>query len=74
MCLISDGSGLNSVVCELTKTLYYNYGVDDIFGIRMGYRGFHDERYLPYLRLTPGSVSHLPNDDMRPFSVEGVLL
>ena len=45
--------GLNSVVCELVKILYYNYGVDDIFGIRMGYRGFYDPAFLPYLRLTP---------------------
>ena len=35
---------------------YYNYGVDDIFGIRMGYRGFYDARHMPYLRLTPSSV------------------
>ena len=30
--------------------------MNDVFGIRMGYRGFYDEQFLPYLKLTPGFV------------------
>lgn len=30
--------GLNDCVHELTNVLYYNYGVDTIYGIRSGYR------------------------------------
>jgi hypothetical protein len=48
--------GLNSVICELVNMLYFNYGVDEIFGIRMGLRGFYESQYLPYKRLTPESV------------------
>jgi hypothetical protein len=35
---------------------YWNYGVDDIFGIRMGYRGFYEKQFMPYMRLTPTVV------------------
>jgi 6-phosphofructokinase 1 len=31
--------GLNDVIKALVNTLYYNYGVDNIFGIQYGYRG-----------------------------------
>jgi hypothetical protein len=31
--------GLNDVIAELFTTLYYNYGVDRIYGIRHGFRG-----------------------------------
>ena len=48
--------GLNDVIAELFHTLYYGYGVDRIFGIRSGFRGFHDERYKPWKPLTPESV------------------
>ncbi len=48
--------GLNDVIEELVKTLYYNYGVDTIYGIRSGYRGFHDKAYYPWMTLTPKSV------------------
>eukprot|EP00455_Lapot_gusevi_P033966 TRINITY_DN3730_c0_g1_i1.p1 TRINITY_DN3730_c0_g1~~TRINITY_DN3730_c0_g1_i1.p1 ORF type:complete len:529 (-),score=234.00 TRINITY_DN3730_c0_g1_i1:127-1602(-) len=51
--------GLNAVVCELVKMLCWNYGVDDVYGIRMGYRGFYDPAWLPYLRLTPQVVDGL---------------
>eukprot|EP00455_Lapot_gusevi_P046249 TRINITY_DN6053_c0_g1_i1.p1 TRINITY_DN6053_c0_g1~~TRINITY_DN6053_c0_g1_i1.p1 ORF type:complete len:519 (-),score=191.53 TRINITY_DN6053_c0_g1_i1:90-1562(-) len=48
--------GLNAVICELVKILYWNYGVDDIYGIRMGFRGFYDPELLPYKKLTPEVV------------------
>lgn len=34
------GPGLNDVIAELFNTLYYNYGVSRIHGIRSGFRGF----------------------------------
>ena len=48
--------GLNDVIAELFHTLYYGYGVDRIFGIKSGFRGFWDERYRPWKPLTPESV------------------
>jgi 6-phosphofructokinase len=65
--------GLNDVIYELTQMLYCtlcshfvvsegdvdNYGVDDIFGIRNGYRGFYDPAYHPYLTLDPDSTKDI---------------
>ena len=48
--------GLNDVIAELFHTLYYGYGVDCIFGIRSGFRGFWDERYRPWKPMTTESV------------------
>lgn len=45
--------GLNNVVQELFSSLYYNYGVETVYGIRSGYRGFWQSEYQPWLRLTP---------------------
>lgn len=53
--------GLNDVVEELVEVLYYNYGVDDIYGVRMGYRGFHQSQYQPMMKLTPESVEGIHN-------------
>jgi 6-phosphofructokinase 1 len=33
--------GLNVVIREIYMSLYYNYGVRDIYGIRYGYKGFY---------------------------------
>lgn len=33
-----------------------NYSVDRIYGIRMGYRGFYDKNYRPFLELNPCTV------------------
>jgi len=48
--------GLNDVIAELFNTLYYNYGVNRIHGIRNGFRGFWDPRFYPWLDLTPDLV------------------
>ena len=48
--------GLNDVIAELFHTLYYGYGVDKIYGIRSGFRGFHDPQYRPWKLLSPESV------------------
>lgn len=42
--------GLNNVIRELTHSLYYLYGVNQVWGITGGFRGFHDfENYEPVL-------------------------
>jgi 6-phosphofructokinase 1 len=48
--------GLNNVVQELFYSLHYNYGVDTVYGIRSGYRGFWQSEFQPWLRLTPEIV------------------
>lgn len=48
--------GMNDVISELFTTLYYNYGVDTIYGIRNGLRGFWDGQYMPYIQLTPEKI------------------
>lgn len=48
--------GQNNVIQELFCSLYYNYGVDVIYGIRAGFRGFWHQDFQPWLRLTPKLV------------------
>lgn len=48
--------GLNDVIAELFHSLYYSYGVDRIYGIHSGFRGFHDPAYWPWSNLTPEKV------------------
>lgn len=33
--------GLNDVIRGIVMSLYYNYGVKEVFGIKFGYRGFY---------------------------------
>jgi len=49
--------GLNNVIAGVVETLYYNYGVDMIFGINAGYSGFWHESFRPWQRLTPQTIS-----------------
>ena len=47
--------GLNVVIRELVMTLWYNYGVRKIWGVKWGYQGIYgDEEY--WQRLTPEYV------------------
>lgn len=48
--------GLNDVIAELFNCLHYNYGVDIVYGIRNGLRGFWDDAYRPWNVLTPRDV------------------
>jgi Phosphofructokinase len=43
--------GINTVIREVVMCLYYVYGVQEIFGVPSGYRGFYNG--TPWLRLTP---------------------
>lgn len=47
--------GLNVVIRELVMTLYYNYGVPEIYGVKSGYRGFYTPGNI--VRLTPEMVT-----------------
>uniref|UniRef100_A0A7S2TY59 Phosphofructokinase domain-containing protein n=1 Tax=Lotharella oceanica TaxID=641309 RepID=A0A7S2TY59_9EUKA len=47
--------GLNVVINQIVETLYYNYGVNNIYGIKWGFRGIWNNKE-PWLRLTPDSV------------------
>ena len=44
------------MIAELFNTLWFNYGVTRIHGIRSGFRGFWDARFYPWLDLSPDSV------------------
>jgi 6-phosphofructokinase 1 len=52
--------GLNVVVRELVMTLWFNYGVKTVYGIKWGYRGFYeDENY--WIKLEPSVVGDIHN-------------
>jgi len=53
--------GLNDVVAAIWNTLYYNYGVDTIYGIRNGFRGFWYNEYRPWETLTPKNTIGIQN-------------
>eukprot|EP00457_Paulinella_chromatophora_P004796 gb/GEZN01004809.1/.p1 GENE.gb/GEZN01004809.1/~~gb/GEZN01004809.1/.p1 ORF type:complete len:507 (-),score=86.60 gb/GEZN01004809.1/:379-1827(-) len=44
--------GLNDVIAEIFHCLYWNYGVDEIYGIRNGYGGVYNKD-VPWMKLTP---------------------
>ena len=48
--------GLNDVIRSLVNTLYFTYGVDNVFGIQYGYRGLVPKYGLKPLELTPDNV------------------
>ena len=51
--------GLNDVIKALVNTLYYSYGVDNIFGIPYGFRGLVPTYGLKPLELTPDMVDNI---------------
>ena len=59
-CIVTCGGlcpGLNVVIRELVMSMRYNYGVQDIFGIKWGYSGFYDDE--SWVRLTPDDVKEI---------------
>ena len=57
--IVTAGSmcpGQNEVVAELFNCLYFNYGLDTIFGIRGGFSGFYDKDAQPWRKLSPNFV------------------
>lgn len=51
--------GLNNVIRSIFMSLWHNYGVRDIIGIRFGYRGLIKEYGLDPIRLTPAIVKDI---------------
>lgn len=51
--------GLNDVIKSLVNTLWYNYGVDNIYGIRYGYSGLNPSYKLAPIRLKPDVVDEI---------------
>jgi len=48
--------GLNVVIRELTQTLHHNYGVNEIYGIKWGYKGFYSDPTNNWVRLIPAPI------------------
>ena len=53
--------GLNNVIRELTRTLFFLYGVDKVYGVRGGYAGFHSNHLLP-IELTTENVASIHHE------------
>ena len=51
--------GLNVVIREIVMSLYFNYEVREIFGIRWGYKGFYTDTHKNWVRLRPTDVSDI---------------
>jgi len=51
--------GLNNVIRDITMSLYHNYGVENIWGIPFGYRGFIPEYGHELIKLNPDVVDDL---------------
>ncbi|MDC7225373.1 MAG: ATP-dependent 6-phosphofructokinase [Spirochaetales bacterium] len=51
--------GLNNVIRSIVRTLWYQYGVRRITGIRNGYRGFLPQYDLPIMELNPEVVDDI---------------
>ena len=49
--------GINVVIRELVMSLRYNYGVQDIYGIKWGFHGFTKKDC--WIKLTPEDVKHI---------------
>jgi 6-phosphofructokinase 1 len=49
--------GLNVVIREIVMSLWFNYEVRDIYGIKWGYKGFYTDIEQNWVKLTPGVVS-----------------
>ncbi len=54
--------GLNSVIKGLVQTLFFDYGVRNIFGLRYGYRGLNPEYGLSPVKLDPEVVDSIHED------------
>jgi len=51
--------GLNSIIREVTNSLYSDYGVDHVVGVQAGYNGLADpDNFIP-VELTPESVREI---------------
>ena len=51
--------GVNDVIRAVVLSLYFNYGLRNIYGIRYGLQGFISSYGHEIMDLTPGSVAHI---------------
>lgn len=61
-CIVTCGGlcpGLNVVIREIFMTLYYNYTVQEIYGIKWGYKGFYTDYENNWVCLTPDLVKNI---------------
>lgn len=49
--------GLNVVIREIVMFLWYNYGVRDIYGIKWGFQGFHNDDNI--IKIEPKDVANI---------------
>ncbi|OVE81275.1 diphosphate--fructose-6-phosphate 1-phosphotransferase, partial [bacterium M21] len=54
--------GLNDVIKGIVNTLFFDYGVKNIFGIPYGYRGFIPEYEHKLIELTPDAVDKIHSE------------
>lgn len=62
VCIVTCGGlcpGLNVVIRELFMCLHYNYEVEEIYGIKWGYKGFYTDVENSWIRLTPDLVKNI---------------
>ena len=52
--------GLNVVIKSIVDCLSYEYGVQELWGIRWGYRGFYENDDY-WIKLTPENVQGIQN-------------
>lgn len=61
-CIVTCGGlcpGSNVAVQEITNSLYNNYNVKEIYGVKYGYRGFYSHEWI---ELNPSIVETIHND------------
>jgi 6-phosphofructokinase 1 len=51
--------GLNTVIRTLVTSLWYNYDVRTIYGIKWGYRGFYEDFPENWIELNPEKVAKI---------------
>lgn len=51
--------GLNVVIREIVMSLWFNYEVKDIYGIKWGYKGFYTDTDENWVKLEPKHVSDI---------------
>lgn len=65
VCIVTCGGlcpGLNVVIRELFMCLHYNYKVDEVYGIKWGYKGFYTDVEKNWLRLSTDVVKNIHKD------------
>ena len=62
VCIVTCGGlcpGLNVVIRELFMCLHYNYKVEEVYGIKWGYKGFYTDVDHNWIRLTTDVVKNI---------------